>query len=234
MKLQATAIICAYNEEKTITNILKDICELHFFNEVIVINDGSQDNTDKRIKELKKTIDIKDFHLLTNKGKGFAMAKGAEMASNEYLVFIDADLSNFTLSHARKLLNPVLTGEADMVLGQPTKTLIHPEINPFRNLSGQRALKKGDILPIIERMKTTGYGVETLINMQYRAANKVVKYVFLKNLVHPTKFQKTKPLKAIREFAQEACQIMATTFSNFFLMKMANKKRVANILNIYN
>ena len=234
MKLQATAIICAYNEENTITNILKDVCELHLFNEVIVINDGSEDNTSKYIKELKKTIDMKDVHLLTNRGKGFAMAKGAEMASNEYLVFIDADLSNFMLTHAHKLLNPVLTGEADMVLGQPTKTLIHPEINPFRNLSGQRALKKGDILPIIEKMKTTGYGVETLINMQYRAANKVVRYVFLKNLVHPTKFQKTKPHKAIKEFVQEACQIMATTFSNYSLMKKANRKKVSSIFNIYN
>ena len=234
MKLQATAIICAFNEENTITNILKDVCELHFFNEVIVINDGSIDNTGKLIRELKKTIGIKDVHLLTNRGKGFAMAKGAEMASNEYLVFIDADLSNFTLTHAHKLLNPVLTGEADMVLGQPTKTLIHPEINPFKNLSGQRALKKGDILPIIERMKTTGYGVETLINIHYRAANKVVRYVCLKNLVHPTKFQKTKPEKAIKEFVQEACQIMVTTFSNLSLMKKANKKIAPNILNIYN
>ena len=234
MKLQVTAIICAYNEENTITNILKDVCELHLFNEVIVINDGSEDNTSKHIKELKKTIDIKDVHLLTNRGKGFAMAKGVEMASNEYLVFIDADLSNFTLTHAHKLLNPVLTGEADMVLGQPTKTLILPEINPFKNLSGQRALKKRDILPIIEKMKITGYGVETLINMQYRAANKLVRYVYLENLVHPTKFQKTKPHIAIREFAQEACQIIATTFRNYSLMKKANRKRVSNILNIYN
>lgn len=234
MKLQATAIICAYNEENTITNILKNVYELYFFNEVIVINDGSKDKTSKLIKELKKTIDIKDVHLLTNKGKGFAMAKGAEIARNEYLVFLDADLSNFTLTHARELLNPVLTGQADMVLGQPAKTLIHPEINPFRNLSGQRALKKGDILPIIDRMKTTGYGVETLINMQYRAANKEVRYVCLKNLVHPSKFQKTKPHKAIKEFVQEAFQIIATTFSNYSLMKKVNRKRVSNILNIYN
>jgi glycosyltransferase involved in cell wall biosynthesis len=234
MKLQTTAIICAYNEENTITNILKDVCGLHLFNEVIVINDGSGDNTGKHINELEKTIDIKVVHLLTNRGKGFAMAKGVEMASNEYLVFIDADLSNFTLAHAHKLLNPVLTSEANMVLGQPTKTLIHPEINPFRNLSGQRALKKGDVLPIIERMKTTRYGVETLINMHFRATNKAIRYVDLKNLFHPTKFQKTKPHMAIREFVQVACQIIATTFSNYNLMKRVNRKRASNIISIYN
>lgn len=234
MKLKSTAIICAYNEQKTIANILKDVCETHFFNEVIVINDGSKDKTGELIKEFKKTGNIIDVHLLENKGKGFAMAKGAELASNEYLVFIDADLSNFTTEHANKLLSPVLNGNVDMVLGQPSETLIHPDINPFKNLSGQRALKKIDILPILEKMETVGYGVETLINMHFKANNKVIEYVYLENLVHPSKFQKTKPHKAIKEFILEGCQIAATTFSNFSMVAKSNKNRVFNILNINN
>ncbi len=232
MKLKSTAIICAYNEQYRIANILKDVCETHFFNEVIVINDGSKDKTGELIKEFKKTGDIIDVQLPKNKGKGFAMAKGAELASNEYLVFIDADLSNFTAEHANKLLRPVLNGKADMVLGQPSETLIHPDINPFKSLSGQRALKKIDILPILKKMETAGYGVETLINMHFKANKKVVEYVYLKNLVHPTKFQKTKPHKAIIEFIMEGCQIVATTFSNFNMAAKSNRNRVLNILSI--
>jgi len=211
MKLQATAIICAYNEENTITNILEEVCKTNYFIEIIVINDGSTDNTSDLIKEFKKANEIIDIHSHKNEGKGFAMAIGAELANCKYLVFIDADLSNFTAEHAKRLLNPVVKGKVDMVLGQATKTLIPPGINPFKSLSGQRALKKIDILPILEKMKSARFGVETLINMQYRAANKIVRYVCLKNLVHPTKFQKTKPHMAIKEFVQEA-----------------------NILNIYN
>jgi len=215
MKFQSTAIICAYNEQKTIANILKDVYETHSFHEVIVINDGSNDKTGELIKEFKKTSNILDVHLLKNRGKGFAMAKGAELASREYLVFIDADLSNFTTEHACELLTPVLSGKADMVIGQPSETLIHPDVNPFKNLAGQRALKKTDILSILQKMKTVGYGVETLINMHFKLNKKVVKHVYLKNLVHPSKFQKTKPHKAIIEFFMEGCQIVATTFSNF-------------------
>jgi len=234
MKLQATAIICAYNAENTITNILKDVCELRFFNEVIVINDGSNDNTGKHISEFKKTFDIKDIHLLTNRGKGFAMAKGAETANNEYLVFIDADLSNFTLTHARSVLNPILTDEADMVLGQATKTLVHPNVNPFKNLSGQRALKKRDIMPILKKMETAGYGVETLINMHFKANNKMVIYVSLENLSHPTKFQKTKPHKAIKEFIMEGCQIATTMFSNLNMVAKSNKNGIPDIFSFNN
>ena len=226
MKPSSTAIICAYNEQKTIANILKDVCKTHSFDEIIVVNDGSKDKTGELIKEFKKTNNIKDIHLHKNEGKGFAMAMGAELASSKYLVFIDADLSNFTTEHANKLLKSVLNGNADMVLGQATKTFIHPGINPFKNLSGQRALKKIDILPILKKMKTVGYGVETLINIHFKANNKVVEYVSLKNLVHPTKFQKIKPHKAIFEFIIEACQIVATTFSTSSLIVKSNKTSV--------
>jgi glycosyltransferase involved in cell wall biosynthesis len=223
MNSNATVIICAYNEEKRIENILNNVCDTAVFNEVIVVNDGSQDNTGMLIKNFRKTADIRDVHLLKNMGKGFAMAKGTELANNKYLVFIDADLSNFTVIHANKLINPLFEGMADMVLGQATKTLIPQGINPFKKLSGQRAIMKKDIMPILDMMKSSGYGVETLINMHYKVNKKVVEYVSLENLSHPTKFQKTKPLKAIKEFMQEGWQIIVTIFSNLNMTIASNR-----------
>jgi len=234
MKLQTTAIICAYNEENTIENILRDVSKVVCFNEVIVINDGSKDKTGKRIEELKELITFTDVHLLKNRGKGFAMAKGTELAKGDYLVFIDADLSNFKNEHAEKLLYPVINNKADMVLGQPTNTLIPSNINPFKNLSGQRALKKRDIMPILKKMETAGYGVETLINMHFKANYKTVEYVSLENLTHPSKFQKAKPHKAIKEFIMEGCQIVTTMFSNLNMAAKSNKNRIPDIFIINN
>ena len=234
MKLKTTAIVCAFNEEKTIESILSDVCEIKFFDDVIVINDGSQDETKSRINELKLTKKFTAIHLAENKGKGFAMAKGTVLAKTEFLVFIDADLSNFTHKHALELLIPVLNGKADMVLGQPTKTLIHPDINPFKSLSGQRALKKMDIMPLLEQMKTVRYGVETLINIHYKTMHKKVKYVSLENLSHPSKFQKTKFPIAIKEYIMAGYQILETIFSNFNVSMKLNKNRVSNPLSINN
>ena len=224
----------AYNEQKTIVNLLKNVWDIPFFNEIIVINDGSQDTTGLLIKKLKGLVDIRDIHFQKNRGKGYAMAKGVELSNAEYLVFIDADLSNFTFGHANQLLSPLINGEADMVIGQPTETLINYDINPFKNLSGQRALKKKDIIPLLERMKPAGYGVETLINLNYKANQKVIKHVCLDQLIHPTKFGKTKPHIALKEFIIEGCQILATTLSNIDLTTKSAKNKVPNSLSINN
>jgi len=217
MNLQASAIICAYNEEKTILPLLKEVHDTQAFDEIIVINDGSEDKTGKLIKDFKTQYDIIEIHLQKNKGKGFAMAKAAKLSQNEYLVFIDADLSNFNKEHAHQLLYPILKGDADMVLGQASKTLIHNNINPFKSLSGQRSLRKTDLLAILKKMESVGYGVETLINGHFKAHDKKVKYVVLKNLFHPTKFQKEKPHIAIKSFMMEAYQIAVIAFSNIIM-----------------
>lgn len=234
MKLKTTAIVCAFNEDRTIESILNDLCEIKYFDDLIVINDGSEDETKSRINELKLTKCFTAIHLSENKGKGYAMAMGTVLAKTEFLVFLDADLSNFTHKHALELLNPVLNGKADMVLGQPTKTLIHPYINPFKNLSGQRALKKMDILPLLDQMKTVRYGVETLINIHYKTMHKKVKYVSLENLSHPNKFQKTRFPIAIKEYIMVGYQILETIFSNFNISMKLNKNRVFYPLSINN
>ncbi|PIX34283.1 MAG: glycosyl transferase family 2, partial [Bacteroidetes bacterium CG_4_8_14_3_um_filter_31_14] len=51
-----TAIICAFNEESTIENVLKAVADSNLFNEIILVNDGSTDDTGKIIKELKKCL----------------------------------------------------------------------------------------------------------------------------------------------------------------------------------
>jgi len=79
-----------------------------------------------------------------------------------------------------------------MVLGQPTKTLIHPDINPFKRLSGQRALKKTDLMPLIEKMKTVRYGVETLINIHYKTMHKKSKICLSGKFITPQQISKNK------------------------------------------
>lgn len=227
MNSAASAIICAFNEEKTIKTILTSIHETHSFEEIIVINDGSTDQTGKIIMQLSRQIEILYLHLPENMGKGYAMAKGVEMAQSKILVFIDADLSGFTSIHANQLLSPLFNGTAFMVLGQATKTLIHSKINPFKKLSGQRATYKNDLIPVLDQMKYSRYGVETIINIHYKTNHLKVEYVNLDNLYHPTKFQKTSAVQAIREYLAEGRQIAKILIGNNQIGFYPNGKRYA-------
>jgi len=152
-----TAVVCTYNEEKTIEEVASTVAD-YFFDEVIIVNDGSTDKTDYILKRISKYYNFKYIVLPENKGKGFAMATGIQNTNGDIIMFIDADLSKLREGHFLKLITPIKNKEADMVLGQPTETLINYRINPFKSFTGQRCLLKEDILPILKIERNTIWG----------------------------------------------------------------------------
>ena len=93
-------VIPAFNEGhrigQTIDRILK-YCNLRGFSfEIIVVDDGSSDNTPKIIEAIQKKEGKTKVKLLKNsrnQGKGFSVKKGVLTAKGKYILFTDADLS---------------------------------------------------------------------------------------------------------------------------------------------
>jgi len=227
---KVSAIICAYNEEKTIKEVILSVSKDILVSEIVVVNDGSTDNSKEIIEALKEEIDISAIHLEENKGKGYAMATGVENSTGDIIVFIDADLSNLKEEHFEQLITPIFRNEVDMVLGQATETLIDYKINPFKSFTGERAMLKKDILPILEEMKPSKFGVETLINLYYQAHEKRVKYVMLEGLKHPTKFDKASgQSQAIKEFVLEGHQIALAAFNSFNLLTKIVRNQIKKL-----
>ncbi|MBQ3469157.1 MAG: glycosyltransferase family 2 protein [Bacilli bacterium] len=92
-KEKISIIIPAYNSEKYIEETLKSIINQTYKNiEIIVIDDGSTDNTKKVIEKVKKNSAIPiQYHYQKNAGQSAARNKGVELVKSKYLSFIDSD-----------------------------------------------------------------------------------------------------------------------------------------------
>jgi len=183
MRPNITAIVCAYNEEKTLAGVLHSLSLVLMVDEIIVIDDGSTDGTAEILEAVASPPHIRPIRLVQNRGKGYAMAEGVQHARGEVLVFVDADLVKLHNDHITSMVSPLLHGEADMVIGYPIRgEAFLDAMNVLRPLSGQRAIFRSDILPLVAQMRASRYGVETLINLYYRQKGKRVRYVRLDGL----------------------------------------------------
>lgn len=89
-------IIPCYNETKRVNNLVKILKYLRRLDkswELIVVNDGSTDNTLSKLKELNKKSEFKIISYAENRGKGYAVKTGMLEAVGKFRLFLDVDLS---------------------------------------------------------------------------------------------------------------------------------------------
>ena len=137
-----SAIIAAYNEEKTIADVLGVLTRSPLIDEVIVVSDGSTDRT----VEIARTFDVATIALRENRGKGYAMRMGVDYARHDVLFFVDGDMFHLTEQHITSLLEPVLRNECDMNIGVRNRGLVrnffHLEMKVGPVLSGIRVMRR--------------------------------------------------------------------------------------------
>ncbi len=110
-KRKVSVVIPAYNEEPTVAKVVQAAKECDLVDEVIVVDDGSDDNTYEEAKKAgAKVIRHKE-----NRGKGEAMKTGLKHAEGDIVAFVDADIKNIKPEMIKKMIKPVLKGEADLV-----------------------------------------------------------------------------------------------------------------------
>lgn len=174
-------IIPAYNEEE---NILKTYQTITSYNkkhqanyDVIVINDGSLDNTEKILKD----NDIPHIKLIQNLGIGGAVQTGYIYAlENNYDVAVQYDGDGqHDVNYVKTIIEPIIKKEADMVIGSRFKT------EDATNFKSSRLRRIGiQILSKVIKVKTSQEIFDTTSG--FRAVNKEIIEIFSKQ--YPTEY----------------------------------------------
>jgi glycosyltransferase involved in cell wall biosynthesis len=195
--MKRTAIIIpAFNEASRITSVLRAIRKASQVDEIIVVSDGSTDNT---VEIAKKVEGVTVIDLKKNVGKGGAMVAGVNATKAETIMFIDADLAGLEAKHVDMILLPVINGNCDMCVGVFRGGKIGSNaamaVTPF--LSGQRAMKR-ELFESIPYLGELRYGVEVAITDAARKRKAVVKRVVLQGVSNCYKEEKLGLIKGIQ------------------------------------
>lgn len=134
-----SVIIPVYNEENFIEEVINRVrrvlLESSVEFELVVVNDGSTDETKGKLNQYDRVSGIRVFHLPHNQGKSAAVKFGIGQAKGGVLIIQDADLECVP-EEIPSLLAPILTGRASVVYGSRFKGSVvnMPWINRFANL----------------------------------------------------------------------------------------------------
>jgi glycosyltransferase involved in cell wall biosynthesis len=113
-KTDVSVIIPAYNEAETIRDVILQVKEIDPEYEIIVVNDGSKDQTGEIAREAGAIVYSHPYNI----GNGASLKSGIRIASGDILVFIDGDGQHNPNDIARMLQ---YFPEYDMVVGARSK-----------------------------------------------------------------------------------------------------------------
>lgn len=174
------AVVPVYNEEDIIKDTVSGLEKIDSIDEIVLVNDGSTDNT----KHVIENLNVKAVNLKENHGKGYAMNMAIQSFDYDYIAFVDGDLGHSSLE-MEKLIKPVISGEVDFTIGKfpqaksvtdkkggfgLVKTLAKKGVYFYTgqeidtSISGQRVYKR----KVVEGIKYVPdrYGIEVAMTIQ--------------------------------------------------------------------
>lgn len=193
MSYNVGAIIPAFQEAPRIDPILQCAADSDLFSSIVVVDDGSSDQT----LEVAGQYPVHTIRHPRNLGKGAALQTGLDhLEEQDVVVFLDADLVGVTGEHLESLVRPLRERPG---LGMTVARFIEGRFAVdlqqkwFAILNGQRALTR-EFIKRLPDLSWTRFGVEVLITRFARDLEVPASQVLWPAVTHYTKEEKFGPL----------------------------------------
>ncbi len=159
-----TVLIPVFNEVEQIESTIKALQNIDLLNRIVVIDDGSTDNT----FGIANGLGVEVYKLNGNKGKGYALNYGVQkvISGSSIIIFLDGDLGS-TSNEVKKLIMPILNNKADVTIAK----------FPPAKIKGGFGLVKG--LAKFSVYKLTGKKVNTALSGQRAFRSSVLKSLYI-------------------------------------------------------
>jgi glycosyltransferase involved in cell wall biosynthesis len=134
-----SVLVPAYNEARFIEGVLRRVAELPLRTEIVVVDDGSTDDTPQILERLAAELPSLRVERKANGGKGSAIRRAIALSQGDFVVVQDADLE-YDPVDIPTLLKPLLDGRADVVYGTRLRGGQPQRAHLFWHYAGNRFL----------------------------------------------------------------------------------------------
>jgi len=170
-----TALVPCHNEAPRIKQVIKPLLDSPTIDQLIVVNDGSTDQTAAVLEKYRAAPKLVLINLRENRGKGGALKAGLKRARNKIIFLCDADLKGLTPKHVDLLAKNYRQNPAQVVIGlrqkngfwgsSPGKLLRH---NFLPLIAGERIIARETLRQILKNPISSQYGIEVFMNYYCR------------------------------------------------------------------
>lgn len=188
-------MIPAFNEVGQIEAVLDAAKAVTIFDEIVVVDDGSLDETAAVARARGVTV----LELPENRGKGAALQAGIKAVKTDIVVFSDADIVGLKERHFNLLIQPLLDNtDLMMTVGKFSGGRLRTDLSQslIPAISGQRAARR-KFLTSLPDMRSSRFGVEILITRHAKATGSKIMEVALHDLTQVMKEEKMGVMKGM-------------------------------------
>lgn len=212
---QTSCIIPFWNEGTHIFDVLDEILKVENLNDIICVDDASQDCNHMEIH--MRYPGIKLVRLQKNIGKSGAVREGLKHATGKNILLADADLLNLDHTEIEKAIDAFsISNDLDMLILRRINAIFFLRLYRADILfTGERILRKDDLEKIFDESEVSGWQLESAINTWMFLNNRKVEWIAHSG-INRRKYLKWGFFKGLRlDMKTYSDMITAAGFNNF-------------------